>query len=141
MNPNYKTHIANLIQPKHIVHLATCDEGQPHVRPMTLITFDGKYYFATGARDAKARQIATNPRFEICLDLNEEERNSYVRITGTMQAISDHKLQQEIFDAEDFIGDYFDSSSDPNLIIFELLLQQAEYMPAGQNKAEKFDWS
>ena len=48
-------------------YLATCEGGQPHVRPFgTIHCFDGKLYIQTGRAKAVSRQMHENPRVEIC---------------------------------------------------------------------------
>ena len=47
--------------------LATCEDGQPHVRPFgTADLYQGRLYFLTGKSKAVSRQLHTNPRLELC---------------------------------------------------------------------------
>ncbi|MBO4228987.1 MAG: pyridoxamine 5'-phosphate oxidase family protein [Clostridia bacterium] len=48
-------------------YLATMDGDQPRVRPFgTIHLFDGKLYIQTGKKKAVSRQLAKNPKAEIC---------------------------------------------------------------------------
>lgn len=48
-------------------YLATCEEGQPRVRPFgTVNLFKGKLYIQTGKSKAVSRQLHANPKLEIC---------------------------------------------------------------------------
>ena len=48
-------------------YLATCEDGQPHVRPFgTVNLFDGKLYIQTGRVKSVSRQLHANPRLELC---------------------------------------------------------------------------
>ena len=48
-------------------YLATCEGGQPRVRPFgTAHIFEGKLYIQTGRVKAVSRQMHANPRIEIC---------------------------------------------------------------------------
>ena len=48
-------------------YLATVEGDQPRVRPFgTALLWDGKLYIQTGKAKAVSRQIAANPRAEIC---------------------------------------------------------------------------
>lgn len=48
-------------------YLATCEDGQPRVRPFgTVDIFDGRLTIQTGRVKPTAKQIAANPRIEIC---------------------------------------------------------------------------
>ena len=48
-------------------YLATIDGDQPRVRPFgTVNIFEGKLYIQTGKGKSVAKQIAANPKVEIC---------------------------------------------------------------------------
>ncbi len=48
-------------------YLATVEDGQPRVRPFgTAHIFEGKLYIQTGKKKAVSRQLAANPKAEIC---------------------------------------------------------------------------
>lgn len=48
-------------------YLATVDGDQPRVRPFgTFLLFEGKLYIQTGKIKAVSKQLATNPKAEIC---------------------------------------------------------------------------
>ena len=48
-------------------YLATVEGDQPRVRPFgTIHLFEGKLYIQTGRRKPVSRQIAANPKAEIC---------------------------------------------------------------------------
>ncbi len=48
-------------------YLATVEGDQPRVRPFgTINLFDGKLYIQTGRKKPVSRQIADNPKVEIC---------------------------------------------------------------------------
>ena len=48
-------------------YLATVEGAQPRVRPFgTALLFEGKLYIQTGKVKAVSRQIAANPKVEIC---------------------------------------------------------------------------
>lgn len=50
-----------------VYYLATIEADQPRVRPLgTIDKFDGKLYIQTGKNKAVARQLAINPKAEIC---------------------------------------------------------------------------
>lgn len=50
-----------------VFYLATADGDQPRVRPFGAVDiFDGKLYIQTGKKKDVAKQIADNPKAEIC---------------------------------------------------------------------------
>ena len=48
-------------------YLATVEGGHPRVRPFgTIHMFEGKLYIQTGKGKSVAKQIAVNPKVELC---------------------------------------------------------------------------
>ena len=51
--------------------LATCDDGQPRVRPFgTVNIYNGRLYIQTGKSKSVSRQLHKNPKLEICAMLD-----------------------------------------------------------------------
>ena len=62
-------------------YLATMDGDQPRVRPFgTVNIFEGKLYIQTGKGKAVAKQIAANPKVEICAMKGDE----WIRVATTL---------------------------------------------------------
>ncbi len=62
-------------------YLATVENDQPRVRPFgTAHIFEGKLYIQTGKKKPVSRQLAANPKAEVCAFLN----GTWVRITGKL---------------------------------------------------------
>lgn len=125
--------ILNLFKPTQMVHLATCEAGQPRLRPMTLICRDGHFYFATGSHDGKSAQIALNPQAEFCLLLRKETNAGYLRGSGILRQIDDYGCRKEIADFATFIYDYWKDPADPDFRLYELELEQLKYMRPGDD--------
>jgi len=77
-------------------YLATSENGQPRVRPFgTIDLFEGRLYFQTGLVKNVAKQLAADPRFEICAMAGGE----WIRVCG--EAVLDERVeaQQHMLDA------------------------------------------
>ena len=62
-------------------YLATVENDQPRVRPFgTAHIFEGKLYIQTGKKKPVSKQLAANPKAEVCAFLN----GTWVRITGKL---------------------------------------------------------
>ena len=62
-------------------YIATMDGDQPRVRPFgTAHVFEGKLYIQTGKGKDVAKQIAANPKVEICAMKGDE----WIRVAGTL---------------------------------------------------------
>ena len=61
------TRIYNFLKQAEVYYLATLEGDQPRVRPFgTINLFEGKLYIQTGKIKPVSRQLATNPKAEIC---------------------------------------------------------------------------
>ena len=59
--------ICNFLKEAGVYYLATMDGDQPRVRPFgTVIIFEGKLYIQTGKVKPVSKQLAANPKAEIC---------------------------------------------------------------------------
>ena len=62
-------------------YLATVDGDQPRVRPFgTVNIFEGKLYIQTGLKKDVAKQIAANPKVELCAFKD----GSWIRVAGEL---------------------------------------------------------
>lgn len=120
------------LKPTQTVHLATCENDQPRLRPMTMICKDGRLFFATGSADSKSSQIAGNPKAEFCLLLQNATNSGYLRGSGNLRQITDIRVKKEIADHATFIYDYWQDPADPAFRLFELELQQLRYLKPGE---------
>lgn len=62
-------------------YLATVEGDQPRVRPFgTVLLYEGKLYIQTGKVKAVSRQIAANPKVELCAFMDGE----WLRLAGEL---------------------------------------------------------
>lgn len=78
-------------------YLATVEGDQPRVRPFgTVALYDGKLYIQTGKSKDVSKQMATNPKVEICAF----GEGKWIRVAGT--AVSDDRLAAKQHMLEDY---------------------------------------
>ena len=59
--------VYQFLEEAHTYYLATVEGDQPRCRPFgTMLLYDGKIYIQTGKVKAVSKQIAANPKVEIC---------------------------------------------------------------------------
>ena len=76
-------------------YLATADGDQPRARPFgTAHIFEDKLYIQTGKGKAVAKQIAANPKVEICAMRGDE----WIRIDGTLVLDDRVEAQESMLD-------------------------------------------
>lgn len=119
------------------VYLATCDHGQPHVRPMALFCVEDEYWMVTFSGDAKVHQITNNAAIEICYPIREEGNTGYVRATGTSKIVKDRALREAAMEFCYFFDDYFSGVDDPDYTLIQLELTELELMRPGETFSQR----
>lgn len=77
-------------------YLATVDGDQPRVRPFgTIDIFEGKLYIQTGKVKDVSKQIAANPKVEICAFYN----GTWIRIAGKLVNDDNIAAKEHMLDA------------------------------------------
>ena len=96
-------------------YLATADGDQPRVRPFgTAHIFDGKLYIQTGKSKPCAKQMAANPKIEICA----MSEGKWIRIAA--KAITDDRLEakQSMLDAYPSLKDRYSAEDDNTNVLY-----------------------
>ena len=97
-------------------YLATVEGDQPRVRPFgTIHEFDGKLYIQTGKSKPCSKQMAVNPKVEICAFAGGQ----WLRIAAT--AVDDDRVEAKasMLDAYPNLKDRY-SAEDPNTQVLYL---------------------
>ncbi len=77
-------------------YLATCDGDQPRVRPFgTIDMYKGRLYIQTGLKKDVARQLASNPRAELCAFTE----GSWIRVSANLVLDDDREARKHMLDA------------------------------------------
>jgi general stress protein 26 len=107
--------------------LSTVDEtGQPRVRPISPVRVDGFTIYVANLRSYhKTREIAANPRVELCYLSPDHDQ---VRITGTAEIVSNAAVLREIWEANALLRQYLPSPTDPALIVYRIVPVQVRFM-------------
>ncbi len=84
-------HVYAFLKASGTYYLATVERNQPRVRPFgTIHMFEGKLYIQTGKGKNVAKQIAANPKVELCAMKGDE----WIRVAGTL-VLDDRTEAQE----------------------------------------------
>ena len=76
-------------------YLATAEGDQPRVRPFgTVLLSGGKLYIQTGKVKDVSKQIAANPKVEVCAYMN----GKWLRIAGELVNDDDHEVKVAMLD-------------------------------------------
>ena len=106
--------------------LATCDGDQPRARPVSPVKVDGfTIYVANLRRYGKTRELAANPKAELCY---MDDEHNQVRITAHAEIVTERALLQTIWDGNALLRAYLGSIDNPELIIYRFVPERVRYM-------------
>jgi pyridoxine/pyridoxamine 5'-phosphate oxidase len=73
--------------------LATTDpDGRPHIAAVGAIWVDGKFYFVSGSRLRKSRNLASNPKCAVSVSLKDID----VVVEGTARKVTDAAILERV---------------------------------------------
>lgn len=95
-------------------YLATVEGDQPRVRPFgTVNIFEGKLYIQTGKVKPTAKQIAKNPKVELCAFMDGE----WLRLCGTLVEDDRFEAKKSMLDAYPSLRKMYDEN-DGNTVVY-----------------------
>ena len=98
--------------------LATVDEDQPRLRPVSPVKTDVFTVYVANLRCYhKTEEIAANPKVELCY---MDDGHNQVRITGVAEVVSDRPLLEEIWEANPLLRQYLGSIDNPEFILYRI---------------------
>lgn len=121
---------------QQVVYLATVDDQQPRVRPMTLIKMGEGFYMITGARGGvhakKLVQIRRNPRVEYYMTLGGDEGNGFIRGEGVANEVDDEATKKKIYDMIGWAKNFFDTVEHPDYVLMKIEHTGFSYRKPGE---------
>ena len=107
-------------------YLATIDEDQPRVRPVSPVKTEGFTVYVANLRlYHKTREIEANPKVELCY---LDEGHNQVRISGVAETVVDRQLLEEIWEANPLLRQYLGTIDNPELIVYRIEPNRVRYM-------------
>ncbi len=77
-----KKTVAQLIERERVCRVATVNEdGMPHLVPVCAVVADGRIYFGSGNDARKVKNLETNPRAAVTVDLYSDD---WAHLKGVM---------------------------------------------------------
>ncbi|MBO6047018.1 MAG: pyridoxamine 5'-phosphate oxidase family protein [Erysipelotrichaceae bacterium] len=108
--------VCEFLKKAQTYYLATVEGDQPRVRPFgTAHIYEGRLYFQTGLIKDVAKQLAANPKVEICAFVNGE----WLRIAA--EAVYDPAIeaQESMLEAYPSLGNMY-KAGDGNTAVYYL---------------------
>src|SRR5262245_40901833 len=81
-----------LSKTKNYFLASTRSDGRPHVMPIWGVWTEGYFYFSTGKKSVKARNLAANPNCVLCAGTADEA----MMLEGIVQKVRDTKIVERV---------------------------------------------
>ena len=106
--------------------LATVDEDQPRLRPVSPVRTDVFTVYVANLRCYhKTEEIAANPKVELCY---LDEDHNQVRITGVANIVREQQILEQIWETNPLLRNYLGSIDNPELIVYRVDPNSVRYM-------------
>ncbi|MDO4939029.1 MAG: pyridoxamine 5'-phosphate oxidase family protein [Lachnospiraceae bacterium] len=106
--------IIDFLKSADVYYLATMDGDQPRVRPFgTVNFFEGKLYIQTGKKKDVSKQIADNPKVELCAFKD----GTWLRLAGELVEDDRDEARKSMLDAYPNLRSMYDEK-DGNTQVF-----------------------
>ncbi len=107
--------VCKFLKEANTYFLATEEGDQPRVRPFgTANIFEGKLYVQTGKGKNVQKQIATNPKVELCAMKDGE----WIRVSCTLVEDDRFEASESVLDAYPELREMYTSGPDGNSIVY-----------------------
>ena len=107
--------VCSFIKEAETYYLATVDDDQPRVRPFgTIHIFEGKLYIQTGRKKDVAKQLAANPKAEICAFKN----GTWIRVAGELVDDNRVEAKKSMLDAYPSLRAMYDPEDENTEVLY-----------------------
>lgn len=107
--------VCEFLKKAGVYYLATAEGDQPRVRPFgTAHIFEGKLYIQTGKSKPVSRQLAANPKAEICAF----HEGKWVRVAGELVEDDRVEAKKSMLDAYPNLRDRYDENDSNTQVLY-----------------------
>lgn len=107
--------IYSFLKEAGVYYLATMEGNQPRVRPFgTALIYEGKLYIQTGKVKPVSKQIAANPKVEICAFKGD----SWLRVAGELVADDRLEAKKAMLDEYANLRAMYDENDDNTQVLY-----------------------
>ena len=120
--------VHDFLKKANVYYLATTEGDQPRVRPFgTINEFEGKLYIQTGKIKPTSRQLAANPKAEICAFTE----GAWIRVECELIEDDRHEAKKSMLDAYPNLRGMYDEN-DGNTQVFYFRNAKATFYAFGK---------
>lgn len=107
--------VLNFLDEAKTYYLATVDGDQPRVRPFgTALVYEDKLYIQTGKVKNVSKQIAKNPKVELCAFLN----GKWLRLSGKLVNDERREVKKAMLDKMPVLRGMYSEDDDNTQVLY-----------------------
>ena len=107
--------IYQFLKDAEVYYLATVEGDQPRVRPFgTVLLYEGKLYIQTGKVKAVSKQLAANPKAEICAF----KQGAWIRVAGELLNDDRIEVKKAMLDAYPNLRAMYDEKDENTQVLY-----------------------
>lgn len=107
--------VCSFLKEASVYYLATVEGDQPRVRPFgTAHIYDGKLYIQTGKSKPVSRQLAANPKAEICAFKD----GTWLRLAGELVADDRVEAKKSMLDDYSELRSMYDENDENTQVLY-----------------------
>ena len=107
--------VLNFLDEAKTYYLATVDGDQPRVRPFgTALVYEDKLYIQTGKVKNVSKQIAKNPKVELCAFLN----GKWLRLSGKLVNDDRREVKKAMLDKMPVLRGMYSEDDDNTQVLY-----------------------
>ena len=125
--------VLDFVTANPVFSIATSDQGQPRVRAFLTVLFDdGLIHFTTSTQKAVGRQLAANPRVELCYCAPDFSR--MLRIEAQVEELDDRAKKAQLVAERDYLKGV--DPDDPTFKLMRITHGSARFWTLADNMRE-----
>lgn len=107
--------IFEFLKESGIYYLATLEGDQPRVRPFgTVLLYEGKLYIQTGKTKPVSKQLAVNPKAELCAF----KKGVWIRVSGELVNDDRVEVKKAMLDAYPNLRSMYNENDDNTQVLY-----------------------
>ncbi|WP_245249522.1 pyridoxamine 5'-phosphate oxidase family protein [Methanolinea mesophila] len=112
-----------------ICFMATREEGQPRVRPVSVMDEESGFYFATVEGKRMHRQLLDNPLVEACFydPTTPSDGGTVLRVAGDVEFVDDLEMKARILGKSPVLQGIFSGPDDVHYILYRIAHGEARF--------------
>lgn len=108
--------------------MATTENGQPRVRPVSILWRDGAVWVTSGTSNGKAQQVRRDGAVELCVPIKRGDRHGYVRLAGWAEIVTDPEARARVASELPFFSEFWDGPDDPRYTLIRIDPEEILYL-------------